>query len=104
MDNVQSFNDINECTKFEYKKESTVEIKPKAPAVWRLIWIDQTIHKSNLTHENIPVFSFAPLDVIKKDYLEQGYSSEEVESMIAGLSELPEYAKSKRNKQSKNIP
>ncbi|MDO8497778.1 MAG: hypothetical protein Q7S61_04500 [bacterium] len=53
------------------------------------------------THEDIPEFQFAPLDEVKKDLLDSGHSSEEVEEVIAGLSELPEYAKSRRIAKSK---
>ncbi len=53
---------------------------------------------TKLTHEDIPVFSFPPLEEVKKEFLQAGYSGEEVESVTAGLSELPEYATSKTNK------
>lgn len=52
------------------------------------------------THEDILEFQFSPLDEIKKDLLNSGHSPEEVKNVISGLSELPEYATSKRNTKS----
>ncbi len=45
-----------------------------------------------VTHDDIPMSSFASLDKIKIDMELQGFSPEEIEKNIAGLSELPEYA------------
>lgn len=60
-------------------------------------WAEMMIEAGTLTHEEIPTFSFAPLDQIRRDLMEAGHSTEEVDSTIAGLSELPEYANSQRN-------
>lgn len=65
-------------------------------------WVDTLIKAGMLTHEDIPVFSFAPLDEIRKDLMEAGYPAKEIDSTIAGLSELPEYASSNRDQTSKN--
>lgn len=61
-------------------------------------WVGTSTPPTKLTHEDIPVFSFPPLEEVKKEFLQAGYSGEEVESITAGLSELPEYATSKVNK------
>ena len=50
-----------------------------------------------ITHDNIPEFLFSPLDQIEKDLLASGHSRKEVKSVMVGLSQLPEYATSKRN-------
>ena len=44
---------------------------------------------------DLPIFSFAPLNDIRKDLEKIGYSTEEIDSTIEGLSELPEYENSK---------
>ena len=59
-------------------------------------WAEMMIEAGTLTHDEIPTFSFAPLDEIRKDLAEAGHSEEEIESTIVGLSELPEYASSQR--------
>ena len=94
MTDAQSFfYPTNEYTKFEYKKYSQYElVKPITDL--NTVWLDF----GKLTHNDIPVFSFAPLVEIKKDLLASGYSKKDVKSMIIGLSELPEYANSKYNK------
>ncbi len=50
--------------------------------------------KRKITHEDIAITSFAPLDEIRKDFLSSGYSEDVVDSLIVGLSELPEYEES----------
>lgn len=64
-------------------------------------WAELIIKSGMLRHDDIPVFSFAPLEEIRRDLLGAGHSIEEVDSTIAGLSELPEYANSNRNTSSK---
>lgn len=69
------------------------------------IWIDKSQNNSDIIiidfgmefsdHDNIPVFSFAPLNQIEKDLKSLGWSDEEIVSTIRGLSELPEYADNK---------
>lgn len=78
--------------------QSTYKTRPTYSGV---NWAELKIEAGNLTHDDIPVFSFAPLDHIREDLAQAGYTQEEVESTIAGLSELPEYADSKRNKKSR---
>lgn len=60
-------------------------------------WAEMMIEAGMLTHEDIPIFLFPPLEEIRKDLTEAGRSAEEIENTIAGLSELPEYANSHRN-------
>lgn len=71
------------------------------PTFGGVSWAELLLEAGLLKHEDIPTFSFAPLDQIRKDLLGAGHSVEEVESTIAGLSELPEYAKGKRNQKRK---
>lgn len=54
--------------------------------------------EQTFTHEDIQTFSFAPLDQIRKDLAEEGYTQSEIDREIEALSELPQYAKGKRNK------
>ncbi|OGK64407.1 hypothetical protein A2313_00790 [Candidatus Roizmanbacteria bacterium RIFOXYB2_FULL_41_10] len=74
-----------------------IDIKPPNSI---LEWKDMTINKGELLHQEIPMFTFPSLNEIRKEYLKKGYSSKEVNSMIAGLSELPEYARSNGSKKS----
>ncbi len=60
-------------------------------------WAELLIESGMLRHEDIPVFSFAPLEQIRQDLLDAGYSHEEVDSTIAGLKQLPEYENSQRD-------
>ena len=61
----------------------------------------ENIDTTKLTHQGIEIFSFVPLKDIKKRFSETGlYSKTEIDSMIKGLSELPEYAKNKRKQKS----
>lgn len=71
------------------------------PTLGGVDWAEMMIEAGTLTHDDIPIFSFAPLDQIRRDLVEAGHSEEEVESTIAGLSELPEYASSQRNQTSR---
>ena len=43
-------------------------------------------------HEDIPVFGFKPLNEIRQQLIQAGHTTEHVNSIINGLSELPEYA------------
>lgn len=67
----------------------------------RIVTKDVSFESSINTHEDIPEFEFSPLDEIKKDLLNSGHLAEDVENVIAGLSELPEYATSRRNTKGK---
>lgn len=69
------------------------------PTFGGISWAGLLLEAGLLRHEDIPTFSFSPLDQIRKDLLETGHSVEEVESTIAGLSELPEYAKNNRKQE-----
>lgn len=85
-------------TSTPYTSFESYETRPTFRGVnWDEI-IEDSTEAGTLTHEDIPTFSFASLDQIERDLEEQGYSEEEIESTIVGLSELPEYADSKRNK------
>lgn len=55
-------------------------------------WVETLIELKNITHKDIPVFEFRPLEEIRSMLEEAGYSQQEVEGTISGLSELPEYA------------
>ena|SRR3989338_10120897 len=58
-----------------------------------------TDSKKVITHDDILPFSFAPLDQIRNDLAEAGYTAKEVDREIEALSELPQYAKKNlRNK------
>lgn len=81
MTNLPYSQTFSEYTNFDYGNTSSKNVNTESLSV---------------THEDIPEFLFAPLDEVKKDLLDSGRSPEEVESVIAGLSQLPEYATSKR--------
>jgi len=72
------------------------------PTFGEVGWVETLIKWGMLTHKDIPEFSFALLGQIRKDLKEAGRSQEEIESTIAGLSELPEYETSNRNAQSRS--
>lgn len=76
---------------------SAYKYKPydNKPTVGGVNWAEMKIEAGELTHEDIPMFSFASLDQIRKDLEETGYPQEEIDSTIVGLSELPEYENSK---------
>lgn len=96
MADIQNILDYTNKYTRPYKKTSkVVEAKPHKE-VRKLRWLDF----GKIYHEDIPVFSFSPLDEIRKSLLESGHSKDEVDSVILGLSQLPEYDTSKRDKKS----
>lgn len=99
MHNTQTIFDYsNKDTEFRRdKKPQFIEVKSNESIYPEIEWRDF----EKWTHDKIPVFSFAPLDEIRKDFLKAGFPKEEIKSMIVGLSQLPEYANSKRSKKSK---
>lgn len=65
-------------------------------------WIEMLIELGELKHTDIPVLTYKPLDEIRRMLKQEGYSTDEVEGTITGLSELPMYAnQSKSNAKSK---
>lgn len=65
-------------------------------------WTEVLVKYGELKHTDIPVFSYRPLDEIRRILKQEGYSTDEVEGTISGLSELPMYAsQSNNNKASK---
>jgi N-dimethylarginine dimethylaminohydrolase len=71
----------------------------RTSAISGVEWAQMLNKAGLLSHEDIPVFSFASLKQIRKDLRKEGYSVAEIDSTIAGLSELPEYANSERNQE-----
>lgn len=57
----------------------------------KVIWVNEIVGESSFADNNIYLFEFRPLEQVKTILLSSGYSSEEVEKTIRGLSELPEY-------------
>lgn len=60
-------------------------------------WIETLIETKSVTHKDIPVFKFRPLEEIRSMLQKAGYGKKEVEGTISGLSELPEYASQNRS-------
>lgn len=61
------------------------------------MWIPANINqgwvtKLDIPDDGIPVFEFKPLDEIRIELEGSGWSAEDAQSFITGLSELPEYA------------
>ncbi|OGK15157.1 hypothetical protein A2774_05735 [Candidatus Roizmanbacteria bacterium RIFCSPHIGHO2_01_FULL_39_12c] len=54
---------------------------------------DVTIEDITITHDDIPLNEATPRKEVKEAFLDAGYTKAVVESMIKGLSELPEYGK-----------
>lgn len=101
MDSVPYIGDItNRDTEWNYVEQpKSIEIRTEVYKKNQIEWID--LDENELIHRSIPIFSFAPLEEIEAHFLGCGYSKREVKSLITGLSELPEYANSNRNKKSK---
>lgn len=78
----------------------TTEVDNKFTFVDILPIIDEA-YFVDLPKQDKELFLFPSLEEVKKKMQEAGYSREEIESDIQGLSELPEYDNSKRNASNK---
>lgn len=59
--------------------------------------VETLIESRMLTHKDIPTFKFRPLEEVREMLQEAGYSQEDIDGTVSGLSELPEYANSHSN-------
>jgi len=71
------------------------------PTIGEVGWVETLLKWRMLKHIDVPETIFSPLEEIEQDLISQGFTKEEIDAQIVGLSKLPEYANIKRSKRTR---